>query len=212
MLSAEARVPLHVLRTGQMDDDDWGRIARRTSEIADAPLFIATPPECDMGLLIADATSLHRKHGLKLMIIDSLQWMTEGDATPQTVERDLRRLKRFAETTKTSIIVSAHAASHLGGNPVEAFTYSAAIEQAADVVILLDRLDQNDRESPYAGEANLIVAKNRNGPTATISVACQLHYCRFVDLMPGAHVTTTPAKDLNAPLGNSQGSGCRLGT
>jgi replicative DNA helicase len=60
-----------------------------------------------------------------------------------------------------------------------------SIEQDADVVILLHREDAYERESPRAGEADLIVAKHRNGPTATVTVAFQGHYSRFVDMAPG---------------------------
>jgi replicative DNA helicase len=59
-----------------------------------------------------------------------------------------------------------------------------SIEQDSDVVILLHREDAYERESPRAGEADLIVAKHRNGPTATITVAFQGHYSRFVDMAP----------------------------
>ena len=60
-----------------------------------------------------------------------------------------------------------------------------SIEQDSDVVILLHREDAYERESPRAGEADLIVAKHRNGPTATVTVAFQGHYSRFVDMAPG---------------------------
>jgi replicative DNA helicase len=60
-----------------------------------------------------------------------------------------------------------------------------SIEQDADVVILLHREDAYEKESPRAGEADLIVAKHRNGPTATVTVAFQGHYSRFVDMAPG---------------------------
>jgi replicative DNA helicase len=59
-----------------------------------------------------------------------------------------------------------------------------SIEQDADVVILLHREDAYERESPRAGEADLIIAKHRNGPTATVTVAFQGHYSRFVDMAP----------------------------
>jgi replicative DNA helicase len=61
---------------------------------------------------------------------------------------------------------------------------SGSIEQDADVVILLHREDAYERESPRAGEADLIVAKHRNGPTTTVTVAFQGHYSRFVDMAP----------------------------
>jgi replicative DNA helicase len=60
-----------------------------------------------------------------------------------------------------------------------------SIEQDADMVILLHREDAYEKESPRAGEADLIVAKHRNGPTATVTVAFQGHYSRFVDMAPG---------------------------
>ena len=61
-----------------------------------------------------------------------------------------------------------------------------SIEQDSDVVILLHREDAYERESPRAGEADLIVAKHRNGPTATVTVAFQGHYSRFVDMAPSS--------------------------
>jgi replicative DNA helicase len=61
---------------------------------------------------------------------------------------------------------------------------SGSIEQDSDVVVLLHREDAYEKESPRAGEADFIVAKHRNGPTATITVAFQGHYSRFVDMSP----------------------------
>lgn len=185
LLSAQTRVSLLNLRSGHTNDDDWGVLAHEIALMSDYPIHLATPPEFEMEQLISDTGRLIRETGLKLLLIDGLQWMTGGAALPRNAETILRRLKRFAETEKISIIVSAHAGIHAGQNPMEAFASSAAIEQAADVVILLDRLDHDDRESPYAGEAKLVVAKNRNGPTATVEVACALHYCRFITMAPG---------------------------
>jgi replicative DNA helicase len=133
----------------------------------------------------------------RLPAIDSLQWMGEGEAPRQTVETSLRRLKRLAETAKISIIVSAHAGK-LAGSPMEAFTDSAAIELISDVAVLLERPDQDERATPRAGEADLIVAKNRNGPTATVTVACQLWYCRFVTIAPDGYVFA-PVREPSAP-------------
>jgi replicative DNA helicase len=141
-----------------------------------------------MDQLVVDVNRLVREAGLRLLLIDSLQWMTEGEneTSPRIEESTLRRLKRLAETAKIAIIITANA----GGRnwaPMSSFTHGAAIEQVSDVAILLDRVDQDGLESPRAGEADLIVAKNRNGPTATVTVACQLHYCRFVDMAPNGY-------------------------
>ena len=108
-----------------------------------------------------------------------------------SAEFTLRRLKTLAETLKIPIIIAAHAERRQEGgltaNPIEQLTHSDAIERVADVVIILDRPDQDDREHLRAGEADLIVAKNRNGPTATVTVAYQGHYCRFVDMVIGEY-------------------------
>jgi KaiC/GvpD/RAD55 family RecA-like ATPase len=189
LLSAQTRVPLLNLRSGHMNDNDRGLLAHEIGLMSGYPIHLATQPEFEMEQLISDASRLIREVGLKLLLIDSLQWMVEGEVSSRNAEAILRRLKRFAETEKISIIVSAHAGTHAGHSPMDVFTSSAAIEQAADVVILLDRLDQDEPESPYAGEANLIVAKNRNGPTATVEVACLLYCCRFITMVSG-HVSS----------------------
>lgn len=195
LVSAEARVPLHILRTGQMADEDWGRLAREIKAIADSPIHIATPPDFGMEHVIDDVNRLVREVGLKLLMIDGLQWIAESEAPTQvSVEFILRRLKKLAETAKIPIIITSSAEKRgQAWDPINQLMHSAAIERVADVVILLDRADQDEPETPYAGEANLVVLKNRNGPTATITVACQLHYCRFVDMVLG------PSEHLPAP-------------
>ena len=189
LLSAESRVPSHIMRTGQMSDDDWGRLARIMVKLADAPMQIATPSDFQIEQVTAEATTLVQRSGLKLLLIDSLQWMTghEGVATV-SVETILWRLKKLAETLKIPIIISAHAQRPKDGafpaNPIAQLDYNDAIERVADVVILLDRPDQDDLEHPRVGEADLRVVKNRNGPVATVTVAHQFHYGRFVDMVP----------------------------
>ena len=188
MLSAEARVPLQSIRTGQMDEQDWGRLARTMTAIADTPIHIGTPPEFLIEQLAADANRLAQESELKLLLIDSLQWITNSENSPRlSVEFTLRRLKTLAETLKIPIIITAHTERGreklLTTDAIARLTHYEAIERVADVVIILDRPDQDDLLHPRIGEADLIVAKNRNGPTATITVAYQYHYCRFVDMV-----------------------------
>lgn len=187
LLSAEARVPSHTIRTGQMNDEDWRRVATIMSALAHAPIRISTPPDFRIERLSAEVTRLVRESGLKLLLIDSLQWIT-GREVPDRVSAEfiLWRLKSLAETLKISIIISANAEMRQEGvltaSPITQLTHGDAIERVADVVIIVDRPDQDNREHPRAGEADLIVAKNRNGPTATVTVAFQGHYCRFVNM------------------------------
>jgi replicative DNA helicase len=197
LLSAEARIPSHVMRTGQMSDDEWGRLAHTIKLIADCPIHIATHPDLGMAQLITDVNRLVKGSELKALLIDGLQWITESDASARiSAEFTLRRLKILAETAKIPIIITAHAERYSDRYPIRdlppsriaQLSHGDAIERVADVVILLDREDQDEPETPRAGEADLIVAKNRNGPTATITVAFQMHYCRFLDMAPNGYV------------------------
>jgi replicative DNA helicase len=119
LLSAEARIPSHVMRTGQMSDDEWGRLAHTIKLIADCPIHIATHPDLGMAQLITDVNRLVKGSGLKALPIDGLQWITESDASARiSAEFTLRRLKILAETTKIPIIITAHAERYSDRYPI----------------------------------------------------------------------------------------------
>ncbi|WP_267900877.1 replicative DNA helicase [Actinomadura craniellae] len=193
LLSAEARVALHAMRSGTLTDEDWTRLARRMSEVADAPLFIDDSPNMSMMEIRAKCRRLKQQHDLRLVIIDYLQLMTSGkrvESRQVEVSEFSRSLKLLAKELGVPVI----ALSQLNRGPeqrtdkkpmVSDLRESGSIEQDADMVILLHREDAYEKESPRAGEADLIVAKHRNGPTATVTVAFQGHYSRFVDMAPG---------------------------
>jgi replicative DNA helicase len=96
LLSAEARVPMHVMRTGQMTDEDWTRLARRMSEIADAPLFIDDSPNMSLMEIRAKCRRLKQRHDLKLVIIDYLQLMS----SPRRVENRQQEVSEFSRSLK----------------------------------------------------------------------------------------------------------------
>jgi len=190
LLSAEARVPLHVLRSGQLSDDDWTKLARRMGEISEAPLFVDDTPNMTLMEIRAKARRLKQRHDLKLIIVDYLQLMTSPkrvESRQQEVAELSRGLKLLAKEVDCPVV----AVSQLNRGPEQRtdkrpqlsdLRESGSIEQDADVVILLHRDDYYDKESPRAGEADFIVAKHRNGPTDTVTVAAQLHLSRFVDM------------------------------
>ena len=80
LLSAEARVPLHAMRTGQLGEDDWTRLARRMSEVVDAPLFIDDSPNMSMMEIRSKCRRLKQRHDLKLVVVDYLQLMARRSA------------------------------------------------------------------------------------------------------------------------------------
>ncbi|MFI0354301.1 replicative DNA helicase [Actinomadura sp. 9N407] len=190
LLSAEARVALHAMRSGTMQDEDWTRLARRMSEVAEAPLFIDDSPNMSMMEIRAKCRRLKQQHDLRLVIIDYLQLMSSGkrvESRQVEVSEFSRSLKLLAKELGVPVI----ALSQLNRGPeqrtdkkpmVSDLRESGSIEQDADMVVLLHREDAYEKESPRAGEADLIVAKHRNGPTATVTVAFQGHYSRFVDM------------------------------
>jgi replicative DNA helicase len=194
LLSAEARVALHHMRSGTMTDEDWARLARRMGPVSEAPLFIDDSPNMSMMEIRAKARRLKQRHDLQLVIIDYMQLMQHSasnskrpDSRQQEVSEISRSLKLLAKELEVPVI----AISQLNRGPEQRtdkrpmmsdLRESGSLEQDADVIILLHREDAYERESPRAGEADLIVAKHRNGPTANITVAFQGHYSRFVDM------------------------------
>ncbi|MFD0485194.1 replicative DNA helicase [Kineococcus sp. GCM10028916] len=190
LLSAEARVPLQKMRKGNMDDADWTRFARTMGAINEAPLYIDDSPNMSLMEIRSKCRRLKQRADLKLVIVDYLQLMTSGkkvESRQQEVSEFSRALKLLAKEIEVPVI----ALSQLNRGPeqrtdkrpmVSDLRESGSIEQDADMVILLHREDMYEKESPRAGEADFIVAKHRNGPTDTITVAFQGHYSRFVDM------------------------------
>jgi replicative DNA helicase len=190
LVSAEAQIPLQHMRSGTMSDADWQKMARKSGQIVDAPLFIDDSPNMSMMEIRAKCRRLKQQHNLRLVVVDYLQLMSSGkrvESRQQEVAEFSRALKLLAKELEVPVI----AISQLNRGPEQRqdkkpmmsdLRESGSLEQDADVVILLHREDAYEKESPRAGEADFIVAKHRNGPTATITVAFQGHYSRFVDM------------------------------
>lgn len=128
-----------------------------------------------------------------MVIVDYLQLMSSPKRT-ENRQQEVSDMSRSLKLLAKEIDVPVIAISQLNRGPEQRtdkrpllsdLRESGSIEQDSDVVILLHREDAYERESPRAGEADLIVAKHRNGPTATVTVAFQGHYSRFVDMAPG---------------------------
>ncbi len=190
LLSAEASIALNHLRGGTMSDGDWQKLARKMSAVSEAPLFIDDSPNMTMMEIRAKCRRLKQRHDLRLVIVDYLQLMTSGkkvESRQQEVSEFSRSLKLLAKELEVPVV----AISQLNRGPEQRtdkkpmlsdLRESGSLEQDADMVILLHREDAYERESPRAGEADFIVAKHRNGPTNTVTVAFQGHYSRFVDM------------------------------
>ncbi|GAA1983168.1 hypothetical protein GCM10009754_70320 [Amycolatopsis minnesotensis] len=190
LYSAEARVRLSNMRTGQMSDTDWTRIRQIARDTTSVPLFIDDSPSLTMMEIRSKAWRIKQRHGLALLVVDCLQLLTAGgryESRQQEVSELSRQLKFLAKELEVPVV----AISQLNRGPEQRadkrpmlsdLRESGAIEQDSDLVILLHRPDFYDRDSPRGGEADLIVAKHRAGPQSTIVVAHQLHFSRFANL------------------------------
>ncbi|MFT4167208.1 MAG: replicative DNA helicase [Microlunatus sp.] len=191
LLSAEAQIPLGHIRGGRMSDDDWSRVAAKMGQVSEAPLYIDDSPNLTMMEIRAKARRLKQRHDLKLVVIDYIQLMTSGkrvESRQLEVSEFSRQIKLLAKELEVPVV----ALSQLNRGPEQRtdkrpmlsdLRESGSLEQDADMVILLNRPDLYDKESDRAGEADFDVAKHRNGPTKSITVAFQGHYSRFADMM-----------------------------
>ena len=191
LLSAEASIPLGHIRGGRMSDDDWSRVASKMGQVSEAPLYIDDSPNLTMMEIRAKARRLKQKHDLRLVVIDYIQLMTSGkrvESRQLEVSEFSRQIKLLAKELEVPVV----ALSQLNRGPEQRtdkrpmlsdLRESGSLEQDADMVVLLNRPDINDKESDRAGEADMDVAKHRNGPTKMITVAFQGHYSRFADMM-----------------------------
>lgn len=190
LISAEAQVPLNEIRRGTMSEENWRRIAQKTAEVSSAPLFIDDSPNQTMMEIRAKARRLKQRNDLKLVIVDYMQLMTSGkrvESRQLEVSEFSRQMKLLAKELEVPVV----ALSQLNRGPEQRtdkkpmlsdLRESGSLEQDADMVVLLHRDDMYNSQSERAGEADLIVAKHRNGQTRTVQVAFQGHYSRFVDM------------------------------
>lgn len=195
--AAEARVPLQALRAGQLSDGDWTKLARTMAEVQEAPLFINDSCSTSIRHIATEARRAVAEDAVKLLLVDYLQLLhidRRVESRQQEVSEISRALKRLAIELSIPIV----AVSQLSRAPemrtdkrpmLSDLRDSGGLEQDADVVIFVHRDDYYDKESMRAGEADLILAKHRNGPTDFVTVAAQLHMARFVDMHPAAFET-----------------------
>jgi hypothetical protein len=197
--SSIARIPLHFLRTGLLSDDDWRRLANRMEKIADAPISFNTTPGSSLDEVAADIDFYVGRFGLRVAFIDGLLSYIDRDSHDNSleVEAALRKLKNLARQRDITIIVTVPTSrtdNPLAEIDTRLLPESTVIERVADVVIILDRPDQDDHESPRAGEVDLCVVKNRYGPESTVLVGWQARYTRFIDMSANEYPIFRPGK------------------
>ncbi|MBL5972484.1 MAG: replicative DNA helicase [Candidatus Leucobacter sulfamidivorax] len=193
LLSAEATIPMQTLRKGALDQRDFQKLAATQARINEAPLFIDDSPNLTLVEIRAKCRRLKQRHNLKMVVIDYLQLLSSGkkvESRQQEVSEFSRALKLLSKELDVPVIALSqlNRASEQRADKMPAISdlrESGSLEQDADMVILLHRESTYEKENPRAGEADLILAKQRNGPTGTVTVAFQGHYSRFQDMPSG---------------------------
>ncbi|RYE76289.1 MAG: replicative DNA helicase, partial [Myxococcales bacterium] len=190
LLSAEAKIPLNHIRNGPMTEDDWAKLGPKMGEVSSAPMFIDDSPNMTMMEIRAKARRLKQRHDLKLIVLDYLQLMSSGkkvESRQVEVSEFSRQIKLLAKELEIPIVALSQlnrgSEQRSDKRPmISDLRESGSLEQDADIVILLHREDLYEKESTRPGEADIMVAKHRNGPTRDIVAAFQGHYSRFVDM------------------------------
>lgn len=186
LIAAEGRVDLHRLQHRDLNADDWSRISRATTRIAEGRLLIDDTPECGLAHIRARLRGMRRTGGCSLVVVDYLQLLKGGQKAEnrQVQVAELSRgLKLIAREYEVPVVVLAQlnrgSEHRQDKRPVPSdLRESGAVEQDADVVLLLHREDLHDPESHRVGEIDVIVAMQRQGPTGTVVLGWQGHYGR----------------------------------
>ena len=187
ILSAEGKISMGRLKKGDLDTEGWTNLATLQGRIDSAPLFIDDSPNMTLMEIRAKCRRLKQRNDLKLVVLDYLQLMSSGkkvESRQQEVAEFSRSLKLLAKELDVPVIALSQlnrgSEQRTDKRPmVSDLRESGSIEQDADMVILLHREDMYNPDSERVGEADMIIAKHRGGPTRTIPLAFSGKYSRF---------------------------------
>jgi len=200
LISAETGLSSEKLRTGKLADHEWQQLNVKVTDLEKAPLFIDDTPSLSIFDLRAKARRLSSQHGIKLIVVDYLQLMTAGTSTKSgnreqeisTISRNLKALAKELNIPVIALSQLSRAVETRGGTKrpmLSDLRESGAIEQDADIVSFIYRpeyynIDEwdDDERSPSEGQAELIVAKHRNGGLDNIRLKFIGHLGKFEDL------------------------------
>ena len=191
MLCSHARVDMHKVRTGFLSQSDWPKLTNSAGILAESPIFIDDTPAISALELRAKARRLKSQHNIGLVIVDYLQLMRSSNASSDNRQQEISEISRAMKALAREISAPVIAISQLS-RAVEAradrrpqlsdLRESGAIEQDADLVVLLLREEYYTPTPENRGIAEVIVAKQRNGPVGSLNLAFIKEYTKFENL------------------------------
>jgi replicative DNA helicase len=190
LLCSDARVDAHRLRTGNLQEKDWARLAKAYAELSSSNLYIDDSAMLTPLEIRAKCRRLKAEHGLGLIIVDYLQ-LVSGGGRVENRQQEIASISRSLKGLAKELDVPVMALSQLSRAP-EARTdrrpqlsdlrESGAIEQDADIVMFIYREEEHKPTDENRGIAEVIIGKQRNGPTGSIKLAFLMEYTRFENL------------------------------
>lgn len=190
MFSLESRVDAQVLRTGNLSDNDWASLIEAAGIIGRSNLMIDDTPGISVSELRSKCRKLKLEHGLDIIMIDYLQLMQgsrRAESRQQEISEISRSLKEIARELQVPVIALSQLSRAVEQRPdhrpmLSDLRESGAIEQDADVVMFLYRDDYYNHDTEKKDVAEVIIAKQRNGPIGTVELAWLPRYTKFANM------------------------------
>ncbi|MCS4303150.1 replicative DNA helicase [Chryseobacterium pennae] len=203
MIASETRISSEKLRKGTLDDEEWQRLFSNVSELENAPLYIDETPSLSIFDFRAKCRRLVMQHGVRVIMVDYLQLMTAGSSgkgvgnREQEISMISRSLKAIAKELNVPVIALSQLSRSVETRPgkrpqLSDLRESGAIEQDADIVSFIFRPeyykitvwdnDDEGQETSTENQAELIIAKHRNGATADVRLSFLKHFAKFGDI------------------------------
>lgn len=213
MLCSLARVNSHRLRAGTVSSEDRDRLVNKANEISQAPLFVDDSPSRTVSEIAAAARRIKRREeGLGMIVIDYLQLIdpdNSRDPRQEQVAKIARRLKGLARELEVPLLclsqLNRQAEEGKDHRPkLSHLRESGAIEQDADVVMFVHREEyyhRGDDKAQFAGQAEIIIAKQRNGPVGDVELTWEAEFTRFSDRAPERHNEFDDYAEFSSPGG-----------
>ncbi len=190
LFSLESRVDAQLLRSGSLTDSDWEKLIEGAGTIGRSNLIIDDTPGISISELRSKCRKYKLEHDLKLIIIDYLQLMSgsgRSDSRQQEISDISRSLKGLARELNVPVVALSQLSRQVEQRPdhrpmLSDLRESGAIEQDADVVMFIYRDDYYNKDTPDKNIAEIIIAKQRNGPIGTINLVWLPQYTKFANM------------------------------
>ncbi|MCR4625645.1 MAG: replicative DNA helicase [Lachnospiraceae bacterium] len=191
LLSMNSKINAQSIRTGNLKPNEWGELVESARILGESTLIIDDTPGISVREMRSKCRKLKMEKGLGFIIVDYLQLMTAGGKGSESRQQEISEISRSLKALAREIECPVLALSQLSRDvekrdnkrpQLSDLRESGAIEQDADVVMFIYRDEYYNKESPDKGKAEVIIGKQRNGPTGTITLGAQLEYTRFTNL------------------------------